>query len=273
MKLSENNKESIITSYKNGAKVSVLAKQYNIHTSTVNNLLNSNFVERRCRHSEIRKYLCNFDYFKNIDTEEKAYWLGFIFGDGCISGNNFTFQLNVRDKSHLEKFKQSINSNHPIKNKIVRKTIKGIVKKYYHSLLLISSKDFTKNLKDKGIVENKTYFGNFPNIDSSLFCHFIRGYFDADGWLIEYHKDRKKHQYGFGIVAYQKIVIESVQKWLYKNNISSSIYRKKKGQIELAIKGNNNYRKFVSIVYNNPSLFLDRKYKKINEINHFLKSK
>ena len=30
------------------------------------------------------KHNLNKDYFKNIDNEEKAYWLGFIAADGCI---------------------------------------------------------------------------------------------------------------------------------------------------------------------------------------------
>ena len=30
------------------------------------------------------KYLYNKEYFKNIYTDEQAYWLGFIYADGCI---------------------------------------------------------------------------------------------------------------------------------------------------------------------------------------------
>ena len=31
-----------------------------------------------------RKYFFNFDFFEKIDNELKAYWLGFIYADGCI---------------------------------------------------------------------------------------------------------------------------------------------------------------------------------------------
>ena len=56
-----------------------------------------------------------------IDTEEKAYWLGFIYADGYIinsikgkTSDAFGITLQEKDKGHLEKFKKSINSNHPI---------------------------------------------------------------------------------------------------------------------------------------------------------------
>jgi hypothetical protein len=32
---------------------------------------------------------CNIDYFEIIDTEDKAYWLGFIYADGCITKNKY----------------------------------------------------------------------------------------------------------------------------------------------------------------------------------------
>jgi hypothetical protein len=30
------------------------------------------------------KYKFNENFFKDIDTENKAYWLGFLYADGCI---------------------------------------------------------------------------------------------------------------------------------------------------------------------------------------------
>ena len=50
---------------------------------------------------------------KKIDTEEKAYWLGFIAADGCIGTNRNTIRvdLKIADKSHLEKLRTSISGN------------------------------------------------------------------------------------------------------------------------------------------------------------------
>ena len=48
----------------------------------------------------------NENVFDSIDTEEKAYWLGFIFADGYISlkGNSFELSLKGSDSEHLDKF-------------------------------------------------------------------------------------------------------------------------------------------------------------------------
>ena len=37
------------------------------------------------KHQQARKHHVNKEYFHTIDSNEKAYWLGFIMADGCIS--------------------------------------------------------------------------------------------------------------------------------------------------------------------------------------------
>lgn len=46
-----------------------------------------------------------------IDTEEKAYWLGFLYADGAVSKNTNTIELSLKssDISHLEKYKSSLS--------------------------------------------------------------------------------------------------------------------------------------------------------------------
>lgn len=66
-----------------------------------------------------RLYSLDENYFNSIDSEDKAYWLGFIFADGCISVSEgieriFSIRLSVRDIMHLEKFKVYIKTNKPI---------------------------------------------------------------------------------------------------------------------------------------------------------------
>lgn len=57
---------------------------------------------------ENKQNRCKFNehIFDCIDTEEKAYWLGFIFADGYISSTNYSFELSLKssDIEHLNKF-------------------------------------------------------------------------------------------------------------------------------------------------------------------------
>ena len=54
----------------------------------------------------LRKYWYNEDRFNKIETEEDAYWLGFITADGCIlkTRNVLDICLGAIDKGHLIKF-------------------------------------------------------------------------------------------------------------------------------------------------------------------------
>ena len=49
------------------------------------------------------KLSLNIDYFKEINSFEKAYWLGFICADGCIHKNGGKLTITVKDKEICEK--------------------------------------------------------------------------------------------------------------------------------------------------------------------------
>ena len=63
-----------------------------------------------------RKYHVNSNYFDTINTEGKAYWLGFLFADAAVHPNrpSVALSLAMRDVDHLKKFKRYLNSGHPI---------------------------------------------------------------------------------------------------------------------------------------------------------------
>ena len=67
-----------------------------------------------------KKFKVNDDYFEIIDTEEKAYWLGFFYADGCVSIDKNTnsgeccIKLSKCDYEHLKKFNKSIHGNIPV---------------------------------------------------------------------------------------------------------------------------------------------------------------
>lgn len=122
----------------------------------------------------------NEEYFSDINSTEKAYWLGFIYGDGWVSldrdGLQDNFGVEIIDHDHLLKFQEAINSNHTLseKEKQGNNTFK----------IQIDNDVFVSHLVNNGVTPNKTFGSSLPNIKSSdLQAAFIRGLFDADGSL------------------------------------------------------------------------------------------
>lgn len=134
-----------------------------------------------------RKYHWNFDYFEKIDTEEKAYWLGFIYADGSLNDRNvFCMGLVVDGFRHMTKFAAAIEYDGEIKPSEIDTGIR-----YFISL---SHPKFARDLKTKGVVPRKTWRVQFPYwLDKDLIPHFIRGLFDGDGSV--YVKNNRSYKY------------------------------------------------------------------------------
>ena len=216
------------------------------------------FCSRKCS-----KYNFNENYFSNIDSEEKAYWLGFLFADGNIYKNQMTLKLKQTEISHLEKFKLALNSDHTIhngKNYISNKS------KYknvgYYSALLISNMQFTKDLISLGCVPNKSLIVEFPSISYDLSRHFIRGVFDGDG-CISFIKNNSKYK-RFNIISGSEKFINSI-KFILEKEINASIHlRKLKGKniFSLDTSKKNIVQSIFRFMYKDATIYLDRKYQK-----------
>ena len=206
------------------------------------------------------------DFFKKIDTEEKAYWLGFIYADGSIIENKRTdIILAKSDEGHLKKFLKSIKSNRSIKyvNKITDK------KTYYTCYVNISSKDFTNNLVLCGCPQNKTDKLVFPNdniLPKSLTNHFIRGYMDGDG-SIHINKTNKNTGHKYFRLAFtgNYKMLNSIKKILTEKDIK---IEDRETYCALQFNGNTQVLKMLNYIYKDATIYLDRKYEKYMKLKN-----
>lgn len=135
-----------------------------------------------------RKLKLNYNFFKDIDTEGKAYWLGYLMADGCITKtspngpyNRLSVNCKKEDIDHIRKFKEALDCECPINTKL--KENKSYNFKSEVSELKVNSEIITNDLIKLGVCPNKTGKESMPKLKTNLVRHFIRGFFDGDGSL------------------------------------------------------------------------------------------
>lgn len=211
------------------------------------------------------KYYYNENFFEIIDTEEKAYWLGFIYADGYIAksglyGNEFGIELQKNDYNHLQKFNKSIKGNIEVK---YRKRVCNLNNKEYETCFIrLYSKNIVNDLIKNGVIENKSLSIELPKIDDNLMKHFIRGYFDGDGCITKNsHKNGKKY-IKCDFTCGSELFVNQLRQYLNNNNIKSYISKEDNKPFRLIIGGMKNCDIFLNYIYEDCNIYLDRKYKK-----------
>lgn len=220
-----------------------------------------------------RKYSFNENYFETIDTEDKAYWLGFLYADGYVNSQKTSFELRVKesDYHHLEKFIDCIQGNMPIR--LTKKIIDG--KEYLGWSMQANSAKFKSDLIKQGCVENKSLILKFPTenqVPQKLIYHFIRGYVDGDGsYVLKKNKyvGKKKTTISYAIC----VEITGTQDFcegyirvlgLHPNKIHP--LRKNNDRVKRVLYGGIYGTEIVKKLYNNATIYLDRKYDKIMQL-------
>lgn len=233
--------------YIQGKSIKTIALELRMSEKTISKYLNFKQIKIRGYHPQQKNLTHNTTFFETIDTEEKAYWLGFIFADGSVAVSpscRLCIELNQVDVNHLEKFKKSIESNHLLKYRKNRNTVS----------VSICGKKIVEDLMKYGCIPNKTNLGfiDEDKIPHDLISHFLRGYLDGDGFI-----DSKRYRIVYTIKLLN--IAESIQKLFSIFNIESKIV-KEKHYYRLNIETKENYYNALSFLYENANIFLDRKY-------------
>lgn len=276
------NSESICQDYINGLSRDDLVLKYKSNCHTILKILRLNNITKRPLGTLNRQYKLDQNYFEKIDSEEKSYFLGLLYADGCVTDRGvFQISLTLKDSYLLDFFKNKFYIDD--KNVLPIKNYQGGFSngKPYKKLVVYSRK-ITNDLIKLGCTPRKTFTLQFPTFDQvpeHLMNHFIRGYFDGDGWATFLKKENKLR---LGITS-SEFFIKSYRDFLVnKLNIKSIKYQKNNKSDpnnhpvrRICFYRINDLYSIYKYIYKNATVFLKRKRDIIENfyLNHFKKEK
>lgn len=224
-----------------------------------------------------RRKDCKYtDSFSQIDTEEKAYFLGLLYSDGCIGtvkdrGNDRRYvriSLSIDEKYILEKLKEKF----PYFSLRTFDFSKYNKNRKIQASLSYKGEWIYQDLKKHGLLERKSYENKdlmvIPKtIPSNLLHHFIRGYFDGDGSI--YIKKDRPNLRRIEIGSVSKTIIEDLFDWFKINNTTPSWRIKtpsssKQTMFVIEWRKNEDILKFKDLIYNNATIYFLRKKEKFD---------
>jgi hypothetical protein len=186
------------------------------------------------------------NFFKIIDTTEKAYLFGWIASDGHIGVRGFKISINQKDLEILKVLQNIICKEVPIR----KFTKDGSEMCSYEINSRQISRDLCRHLNIKP--GKKSDVINFPVFSSEFQLDFIRGYFDGDGWINDL--DKSKYPYPKGTIrSDSNLMLKGIQKFC--DGVGSISC----GALQLS---NRKIMLFLDSLYKNGGPRLNRKYQR-----------
>jgi intein-encoded DNA endonuclease-like protein len=211
------------------------------------------------------------DYFKEIDTEEKSYFLGLLYADGNVCfdryKHHYQMSLSLCDQDIVDKFSLTLYGH--IRTREYQPREKNAQKQYYISA---SSKEFCSDLIRHGCVPKKSLILMPPNITEEFIRPFIRGYHDGDGCFI-HSPNRGKTNYNF---MWSAISTDQFCGWV-KNciedliQVRSSLYLVQKKYTVVQVASRPDLMRLGEWLYRDKGdCYINRKYQQWMDVKHKL---
>lgn len=173
---------AICERYLSGESPAALGEEFGCDRNSVLRIVRRLGQARR-REGRPRTHTCDDSYFDRIDTQEKAYWLGFVAADGGVVRNAVRVKLAARDKEHLYRLRAALGATNPVLDTVT--TSRG--RPFDQSYLTITSERLTSGLASHGVVPNKSATLAWPEqLSPDLVRQYLRGYVDGDGGFYVY---------------------------------------------------------------------------------------
>ena len=260
-KLTIKDREDILRKYKSGMTSREIYEEYKDKTKceeTIQTIVRNNNISR----SRGVKNIFNESYFEEIDTPNKAYYLGFWMADGNVHKSNIKkgqmliqMSLKSEDKYILEKFKEEIKAS--VKVSDCNRKNKGT-----ESRISVYSDKMARDLSKYGVIPNKTFLlKKLPCIDEKFIPDLIRGIFDGDGTVYI----NKKSQLRFGFYGTYDLVFDIIKHLNRTINIPLNKIAQKESISFITYASQKDIINFYKYIYNTDCLYLKRKKEKFEK--------
>ena len=205
---------------------------------------------------------------KNIDTQEKAYLLGLIYGDGYNGGHKYcSYKIMISSNNGDLELYEKLQLLFPF---FTLKTYKSHPNMVY---LVNHEKSLHLDLKNLGMISNKTELDktgkfHFPDIREDLVHHFIRGYFDADGsfWYPKRVRSRNNLRTDFGcstnnfLLKLKEHLDNNGINFCYKQRSKKASNGKYYMSYSLQSSSTELSKKFADFIYKDATIYSEYKY-------------
>lgn len=214
----------------------------------------------------------NENFFEEIDSEIKAYLLGYFAADGTVSKTNYiSVVATIEDRCAVDLMKEFISPN---SNLYYRHVTKGAINRKPQISLHITSSKLKEDLAKYKIINNKTKNGfSMELVPEELQHHYIRGYFDGDG-SIYYGVSQNRNKVCVNFTNATREIFDEFILYFNKRNIDfkfeTKISVKKNIYYVIAIYNKKDIKSFSEIIYKDANYFFQRKYDKFTFVNTVL---
>jgi hypothetical protein len=210
-----------------------------------------------------RRYDLDDSFFDNVDTEAKAYWLGFINADGCVQAgaigtagwqrHSLYVKLMASDSGHLEKMKADMSAESPV----------FVHPQRGNTEITLSSMHLVESLIRLGVTPRKSLTATPWDGPDHLMRHYWRGMVDGDGTIVK-HSDRD-NKWQLRLIG-SRAVVEAFRAWAAPICGSSAKVYPKVNIFSWTAGGLASPQALARELYAGSTVYLDRKYELANQL-------
>lgn len=265
----------VINLVNEGKTVSEIAKQLGRNTSSVSSVVKRfNLTPKKAYENTVKD-----DFFDKIDSEEKAYLLGFFIADGCInkttdrSKGRFCINQSEDDQEIVEAYKEYLQIPSKIQiidNQSGAKHRKPQWRIRWTSVHMMETMENIYNIHPHKTTDTEFEFP-INLIPEDLQGHFVRGFIDGDGYMGD---NGQVHNFSVSIVGVSEKFLTMIGDLVSKaTGMVYNLYKSKGKTVDyISLRWSSErvdkLEKITDLknyLYTNATIFLSRKKEKIDD--------